>query len=426
MALRKFRYTPHIQSYTFSSLACDALVGWHHSINFNNVQLSGGGSSSGTERIHVTGPPIAAGPYSSTYSTVLDGGVHFTYVSQDVVINPPLIILSPITPLTPGDSLATVDYVNGQTTGAMSFERPILGIYDLDAVPLPTGTVAGSRAIFYAAANPADVRNNLIYIYNGAAWIAAGSPLVSGRATAVISADEPYTYGLACISDLVPATTYPLPSIVPTVTVPVPSDKIGIRWYPVHASMNHINVPTPWPGYFFLLSSNGEEAFPPTVTHAQINSWLDQTVQTVAAPTFKGLALALSDNNKDLEVTSMNEAETQGQVSLVAPIGSGDLLQWNVPSDGTWTVTVFVAGAAAVGGGGYSSFASLNLTRSAGAISVPTLTDFIECRSGSMGAANFYTRYSRIIGGPTLLVRAYASGMADFNWRCRLSAVCST
>jgi hypothetical protein len=379
--------------------------------------------------VHVTGPPIAAGPFSSTYSTVLDGGVHFTNTGVDpnLLIEPPIIIMTAIDPLTPTNALATIDFVLAQTTGAMAFEAPVLGVFDLNVTPAPPGTVPGARAIFYSSVNPADPDNNKIFTYTAGSWFTnPGETPVTGKAVSVISPGMPFTYALANIFSLFPAATvpYPFPSSVPTIG---PADYTGINWWPVHVSMDHRTYPaSPWPAHYFLMS-NGEGISVADagsgVTHDVINSYLDQSVQTGAAPTFKGLWLA--DIDADLTVTSINEKEVQGSVNVGVGALFDTLLAWAPPTDGVWTVVVSTAGVQEAGGGGnYSSFAHFSVVRTLGTVSAPTMIDFYECKSGSMSTADYTVTFVQNLG-LSLDVMANTDGVVGCDWRCSLTAICS-
>jgi hypothetical protein len=408
MAFRRSHYHPYTQSGTYSSIACDVLKGWHYPLHvpIDNINTTTG--SMDVKILHVSGPPVVTNPYLSIFSTVFDNGVHITtspYVLP-FFSDPPLILMSPVISTTSVNTVATIGFVNSKSASALNFGAPVIGIYDLTNAP-PLGPNNGDRAIYYSDATPAF--NNQIFTYNIAtsSWftIAPFVP-ITGNAVSVFPAGGAYAYGLAYIASLNAPPTYPY---------------VDIHWFPVHVVLDHLSylVPT-WPNYYFPITNNEGLG---GVTHAQINSWLDQSVKDTDSPIFNGLNLVIGDSEYDLLLTSITEKDMGGLVQTGLTGDTKTLLSWVPQADGNWNISLLIAGTdPASVDGNYSAFALINVQRALGVTSAPSVQNFVQSSNGTMAASPTY-KASFSLNANAFTVTVTGSGVIDFSWRCKLSAV---
>jgi hypothetical protein len=322
-------YHPHTQTLTATSIAVDKISGWH----FPFLNVSGGiiTSEITAQLLHVTGPATAEQPYGGLYSAVFDGGVHITGTgSTPFVSDGPIITnFDMLTPPLQGNYAATVAYVQSQMSKLMAVHLPVLGVFlvgnpnapPYSAVPIQSD---GDRIVTFSPG--AVATNNHIWRWDDGSglWV---DTLEHGNGVAVATTR---------ISDAIPGV--PVFPANTTIIYSHSLDPLGtndaLMWTRWFLNFDHN-----------YLAHNGYDPYTGVgITHATINTWLNQAVQTSSSPAFAGLSLSDTGGVNILDIRGAGFLSHQYNDTTLSGAYSATSITPPFSANNTWTLKLTVSG----------------------------------------------------------------------------------
>jgi hypothetical protein len=219
---------------------------------------------------------------------------------------------------------ATVGYVLEQLGKAFTVHLPVLGIYnpvDL-ADPLIVNPVLGDRVIQFNPGSTAT--NNHIFEWDGAAWVdtleaASGVAVATTQNSSVIPGYPTYLAGNTIIySDYLD---------------PLGTNNV-LKWTMWYLNFDHD----------YILNNGYNPVTNVGLRHATINSWLNQSVQTTALPTFAGLTLTDNSGINILEVDGTKYMSHQFSFDTLATAYVDTVCSPGFTANNTWTLRLTISG----------------------------------------------------------------------------------